>query len=548
VAAEGAIAAFPEAKSSVEAAAVTFEEKAAASSIPNLAVTLEREKTRDGFATAKATLATADQKCNVELAAILKKDSSDDEQLTKTMTAACLQFQKQAKSESALPGAQLAEWEALTTAAHEKLAAAQTQVGDSRVFLEGQLGKSGTLTVVLKDRMREYPTKQSDIVARVADIAAERDAMGEALTAAETHTAALTDDTGGYDVALFAAALAEINEADETARLAVVDLTERAVELGELYALVLTRLERTCTFKLHSTKWSWGSETYGDGTPSDMGWRDVGEAEWFATAEDAVVSSNGSDYYAGDQTEIDDKEIVCSHRMTTYEIKDGLPQDAVITEVDEDMFEDYYSSARSVADLFPDAGIIRNLTVSPFTDPEDLAEVGNPYSPVPVGVDMSLDLVIESKAKGQYEDEATEAPAPLNVPVQYVGNVEYGEWRNDGLGNRSWHWNEFALGYLLAGGFNTSPYPYSAHAPYSSWRNAGGWDCPPDQRDENGNCQRRYHGRGYYRSYYRTGSYYDGDYRSDYRAVPGRSTTSTSHSVRGAGPSARARGMGVGGK
>ncbi len=548
LAAEGAIAAFPEAKSTVESAQTSFEEKAAASPIPNLAATLEREKTRDGFATAKATLATADHKCNVELATLVKKDSDEDEQLAKTMTAACLQFVEQAKVESAQPAAQLTEWETLTAAAHDHLTVAHSTADESRAFLEGQLGRSGTLTSVLRERMQAYPTKQADITARVADIAAERDALGEALTACDAHVAALTDDTAGYDVALFAAALAEVKEADETARLAVEDLTERATELSESYSLVLTGLTRTCTFKLHATTWSWGSETYGDGTPSDAGWRAVGEAEWFATAEDTVVSSNGSDYYAGDQTEIDDKEIVCIHKMTTYEIKDGTPLDPVTTEVDEDTFEDYYSSARSVADLFPDVNVIRGLTVSEHTDPEDLAEAGNPYSPVPVGVEMSLDLTIESKAKGQYEDEASEAPAPQNVPLQYVGNTEYGEWRDDGVGNQTWYWNDFALGYLMGQGFNTTPYPYGLYAPYSTWRNAGGWDCPPDQRDEYGNCRRHYHSRGYYRSYYRTGSYYDGDLSSDSRAVPGRSSTSTSRSVRGAGPSARARGMGGGGK
>lgn len=548
LAAEQTVSALPEAKASVAQAAASFEEKAAASGVPNLAVTLEREKTRDGFSVANEALGKAEG-CVSELSAFLVNDRDDQESDVQSKTAICGGLMENAKAEAAVPGETLARWESLTTGAYERREAAQALAADGYAFYDQRLGAEGSLVPLLRDQMRLYPAKRGDITSRMLDIEGERDALRTALAAAESHVSALSDETPGYDAANFERALAEAEEADETLRSAVDDLTEKARELDESWSLVLTGLTRTCTFTLHYTEWTWHSETYGDGTAHDRGWKQVSEDEWFSTAENQVVGSSGSDYYSGTETEVDDKDIQCRHSATTHEVRNGEAGESVTADVDEDTFEDSYASARQVHDLFPDLGVIQSMTVSSRTDPEDQAEPGNPYSPLPLAVQMELSLVIETKAKGEYDDDATESPGPANVPVQYVGDPQYGEWRADDAGNQSWHWNDFALGYLLAqnSGYYLSPFPYAAFAPYGTWRNASGWDCPPEQRDRYGNCPRRYHSHGYYRSWHYSG--YDDAVERDSRAVavPGR-TGSTSRSVRGAGPSTRSRGMGGGGK
>lgn len=545
LAAEQTVAALPEAKASVAQASASFEEKAEASAVPNLAVTLEREKTRDGFSVANATLGSAEG-CVSELSAFLERDQGDQQPDVVSKTAICVQLMENAKAEAAVPGETLARWEQLTASAFERREAANALALDGYAFYDRQFGTEGSLVPLLRAQMRAYPAKSGDITARMLDVEGERDAIRGALADVEAHVSALSDETAGYDAANFERALAEAEASNETVRSAVGDLTEKARELDESWSLVLTGLERTCTFTLHHTMWEWGSETYGDGTPRDQGWQTVTEEEWFQWQDGQVSATSGSDYYSGSETEVDDKDVLCAHTSTTYEVRDGAAADAVTTEIDEETFEDYYAAARQVNDLFPDLGVIRALTVSDRTDPEDQPEPGNAYSPVPLGVHMELALVIETKAKGEYDDDATEAPGPADVPVQYVGDPQYGEWRADDVGNQSWYWNDFATGYLLAqnSGYYLSPFPYAVYAPYGSWRNAGGWDCPPEQRDSYGNCPRRYHAHGYYRSWYRN-SYDDASTGS--RAVPG-SSTATSRSVRGAGPSTRSRGMGGGGK
>jgi len=541
LAAEQTVASMNEAKASVANAERAFEERASNSPVPNLAVTMERERTREDFDAAKQSL-ERNGACMAKLAELLKLNRKRDEASLQSQTAICSQGTQNAKNSAAMPAETLERWERLTADATNERDAARTVMTEGRAFHALQFDTKGPLVTTLRERMRTYPAKQGDITSRMLDVKGELAAMEKALEATEAHVAALAKGTSEYDAANFERALAELSEANATMRAGTEDLTERAKELDESWSLVLSGLTRTCTFRLHHTKWEWGSETYSDGTPRDQGWAAVNENEWFSTAEDAVVASTGSDYYAGTQTEVDDKDIQCADTAVTYEIRNGIASDPITASIDEETFDGYYAAARSMHELFPDLGIITSMTLSKHTDPEDAPETGNPYSPIPVGVNVSAMLTIESKAKGQYEDEATESPAPQNVPVQHVGDPEYGAWGTDAAGEQYWYWNDFALGYLMAQNYNLSPYPYSAFVPYRDWRDNEGWDCQRGTRDQYGNCPRNAHAHGYYRRWYLN------DYDADgSRAVPGNAANA-SRSVRGAGPSTRSRGMGGGGK
>lgn len=90
-------------------------------------------------------------------------------------------------------------------------------------------------------------------------------------------------------------------------------------------------------------------------------------------------------------------------------------------------------------------------------------------------------MAIESKAVGQFPDEAIEEPIP--VGMDKVGNENYGEWRQDSSGNSFWHYyGQYAFISSMLDGHRYSRYDYDN---YGSWR------------------ERRYSGSGNY-GYYGT--------------------------------------------
>lgn len=78
-------------------------------------------------------------------------------------------------------------------------------------------------------------------------------------------------------------------------------------------------------------------------------------------------------------------------------------------------------------------------------------------------------MAIESKAVGQFPDEAVEEAVPLGLDK--VGNENYGQWKQDSNGNSFWHYyGQYAFFSSLLG--NNTLYSRNDYSGYNSWRSA----------------------------------------------------------------------------
>lgn len=508
-------------------ATTEYQNGLSVSNIPNLAEIATREKLTKDFEKASESLERGKRIAD-EVVQLANKNRNADEGTTKAKIADCKRTLTQVKQFASIPGEKLREWESIFANAQGRSQVATKRVEETNHEIDTNFAENGPVKLRLRTQSKAYPNKEKDLETRVDDLFKTRDEMTGFLKIVQTQTALIQRKSIETDIAMLAKALDNVEETAEIIGTALEDLKEKLEELDETYETVLVRLQKIPTFKIHLTKWDWGSETYGDGSETALGWREVSEEEWFSGryAEDAVVESSGSEFYSGSSTEVSDKEIVYRYLATTFERKNGQESAPVESEIEEELYEDYLEIARKLHSLFPDRGVIVQENSSQRHDPEDNE---------PVRQDLQVRVITELKVPGQYEEEANDSPSPDGVPLGLVGNTEYGQWR-DTDGVRMWYWHDYMLGHFHSHHtFITvwDPYPYTLYTPYSTWRREVGYgDC----YDKSG-------------TYTCRGTHTRGAYRSSYRASKGTDMSSNgSKGIRGAGPGARSRGAGGGGK
>jgi len=507
---------------------VDYDTAISASKIPNLAGITTREKLAENFNKADASMKRG-KRIASEVAELAKQNRHADEAVTKAKIANCKRTLTEVKQLASIPGERLWEWEGIFANAKPRSAVATKRVEEMNHEIDANLVGKGPVKLRVQVQSKSYPNKEKDLTARVDDIFKTKEELNGFLKTVQTQSALIEHGSAETDIVVLLNALDNVDETVEVITMALEDLKEKLEELDETYETVLIRLQKIPTFKIHLSKWNWGSEEYGDGTETALGWQDVSEDEWFSEqyAEDVVVESSGSEFYSGSSTEVSDKDIIYRYLATTFERKNGQEGEPIESEIEEELYEDYLEIVRKLHALFPDNGVIGREESSNHMDPEDNESIRQ---------DLQVRVVTEMKVPGQYEEEANDSPSPDGVPLGLVGNPEYGQWQNGMDGVQTWHWHDYMLGHFHSHHvFITywNPYPYSLYSPYSSWRREIGY----------GNCYdifgnytcRGAHTRGMYRSAYRTSR--------DTNMSP-----NSARGIRGAGPGARARGAGGGGK
>lgn len=204
-------------------------------------------------------------------------------------------------------------------------------------------------------------------------------------------------------------------------------------------------------------------------------------------------------------------------------LRDGVVQPDTVVPIDAVAFTSYLMMALGVQRTFPALDIVKTRPV-----PAATALCADRLV-------VDVDLVLEHKPNGQYDEEAARSPSPAVLGLGHVGDTTYGSWQPRDNGRTAW---QFDAMWLKA-------HPGSPeirdeeYARYSAWRFDNGFAC------------------GFDRAGARTGAPASCvDPRAGqiaesllaFCAPPPAPDPDTVVTVRGAGPRMRARGMGGGGK
>lgn len=493
------------------------------SELPNVSAIAERENLAQHTEAANAYISTAGS-CSNDVTNFLTANRRSDEEAVVVRVAECRGLFRKGKESSKKPVAIVHEWERLFKEVPTELAGAEdsARYANTRISTELQ-SPAGELGARLRMQQTRYPNKDGDLVDRISDVLGAQRKMNSDLGVVRAQARAAKGE-GSFDVAAFQTAVIGVDEASDTIDLGLDDLDGKLDELDETWSVTLVRLERTPDFQVNRIVYEWcQSCDYGGEERKDQGWSRVNEADWFQINPDVekpVAESKGWGQRNWSETFIEDKQIVYTCHATTVAEADGVRSAPERAKIDAETCWDYVELVAKMEAFFEGKVITSRNAESDTKDSED----GQPTM-----LDWTTMLVLEQKLKGQYEDDYSESPSPDGIPAGYVGNEEYGQWRDDGHGRRQWHWNEFMVGYLWGSAMHRPIY-------YGGWY--GGYH---DYRVRSG------YGRGYATngSYKSSSRYSSGSYRTAAASSRGKSGTG---SVRGAGGASRSRGMGGGGK
>ena len=478
-----------------------FEDRLASSDVPDAATLAEREGLFAAFDGLEEAL-EASTACTDGLQLLIDRDKPSENEKAIGMTRRCLTLLGAIHDQIETPLRTLERWEALLDPVNKERAQARIRGEEAQKAIVMAQG----LGPQLKNAQRTWSFKEEDLQTRFDDVVGGE----EALTG---HRDGLEN---AADVAALAKAVDGVEEIAAAALFGSEDLRKRLDTLGDTTGNVLVRLERVPQYWVRVQSWSWSSSTSGDGTVTDLGWqltnREVYEAA--IDGDGLVVEYTGSEEYGGSSTEVTDWDLAFATFATTFTRTGANRTEPVRAEIDADTFWDLYYAVEGMSGVFPDEQIVVEKLTAGFTDDD-----GIPYE-----IDMAVLLSIEQKFAGQYFDEATEVPSLDGTPLSAVGNEDFGAWEGE-----NWIFTPAFVTYWKAGdwykadsaGKFLSGYNLTEYARYRDWRREAGWG---EQYDEDGNVRPRRHRIGSYFFLSRFGS----------------------HSVRGAGPSARSRGLGGG--
>jgi len=199
---------------------------------------------------------------------------------------------------------------------------------------------------------------------------------------------------------------------------------------------------------------------------------------------------------------------------TIAQFIDGKSQGSPNRELlDDAMLFEYWTAGKKMLELFPKSDLFVVERSSSTLDDDQ----------VPTTFVVRASIALDQKFAGQYAEEMSTSPAPQGVPMNMVGNPEYGEWKtNPQSGEKEWNWSSFMVGYWTRSLLAPHPYygwgysyGYGWHGGYHDWGYSRGyWQ---GRRDARGYRQSTYSGyrRGSYRTAART------------KATTGRGSAST---------------------
>ena len=487
--------------SQIEDARVQLDQRLNSSAVPDAAELAEREGLGAAFEDLEDAV-DASRACTDGLQILLDRDKPSEGDKVIGLTRRCQTLLGAIHDQIDTPLRTLERWESLLSPENTEAAQAKIRAEDALAALATVRAMAGDLEAA----RRAHPYKAEDLQTRYDDLV-------NATPDLKAHYASLE---ASPDIATLANAIDGVEDIAAALTFGADDLGTRIATLDDTTAMVLTRLERAPQYWIRVQNWSWTSSTSGDGTMTDLGWqltnRDVYEQA--VNGDGVVLEYSGDEEYGGSSTEVTDWDIAFATFATTFTRTNDDRTEPVRAEIDPDTFWDLYFGTRGLAGVFPDEGLILEELSAGFTDDD-----GIPYE-----LDLAVLMAMEQKFAGQYFDDASEVPALDGTPLSIIGNEDFGAWESD-----VWVFTPAFLAYWKAGDWYKSAsaerfltgYSRAEYAKYAEWRRSAGWG---EQYDEDGTYLPRRFRIGSYLFLSRFGS----------------------HSVRGAGPSARSRGLGGG--
>ncbi len=469
----------------------------------------KRENLSESFDKAQADMKKAQSDVG-SLHALIKEDAYSKRQAAVTLIANIETYVENIDTLSQVPGDKLQAWIKQVKQSATDLAVAEKTLAETDVLISSNLGEGGKLSALIAAEAKQYPNKAGDLQKRVAAIIADQRSMYSTIETCRVQCGAIADPNGSFDVIMLGNALGQVDELAEGVDLQIDDLAERLGQLKETYELKVTALKMTPTFQMYYEVF----DSYSDwDTVNAKGWIKVSENVYFNTRipddgfdagsswggngnahlESLVQNASG---YTSDEEWILDKDIKYAYAATTVETINGVAAAPKTANVDEDTFYGYWEAAKQLDKMQGEGSVITKYEPS-------RRKVGRD----PVAFYMELNMVVEQKLAGQYEDETSESPSVAGgPPLGVVGDPEYGRWQNHN-GRRRWLFHDYLLLHWALSP-SRHHYYYSDYNSYHGWRRNQGYD---SHRYGSGGSRRA-------RSY-------------------GAST------LRGAGPRARGRGM-----
>ncbi len=185
-----------------------------------------------------------------------------------------------------------------------------------------------------------------------------------------------------------------------------------------------------------------------------------------------------------------------SNTATIRERKNGIELPSSSTVIDLDTLYEYYHLAKELHELFPEAGILDMKHASSVLDEQK----------VPVTFSAELQLVLEQKLEGQYEEQTSISPALLAFPLALVGLHEFGQWIGED-DESEWEWDPFWRTHWF--GVHGRYHKHKSHGFWGKARRLGVIKKYDSWKHKRGYGTSKLGDRGYYAS----NAYAAGDYK-----------------------------------
>lgn len=449
---------------------------ALSSTHPALQFAAKREGLSSSFDNAQEKLKNA-QAAAQGLQALITEDAYGKRQAATSLIASIETHVEKIETLSQVPGDRLQSWIKQVKQSATDLAAAEKTLAETDALISSNLGEGGKLATLIAAQSAQYPNKKEDLQKRVVAIMTDQRQMYSSIESCRTQCGAITDPQGNFDVVVLGNSLDKVDDLAEGIDLQIDDLADRLGQLKETYELRVTALKMTPTFQMYyevyDSRYDWDKVRA-------SGWITVAESTYFNTSipgdgwyvghmlngdsrlEEKVEQASG---YARDEEWILDKDIKFKYQATTIETVNGVAAATKTASVDEDTFYGYWEAAKKLDDMQGKGSVIAKY------EPSRRMVGGEP-----VAFTMALNMVVEQKLAGQYEDETSESPSVAGgPPLGAVGNEEYGRWENHS-GRRRWRFHDYLLLHWALSPTRHHHYYYSDWNGYNSWRGRQGYD------------------------------------------------------------------------
>lgn len=511
-------------KSHIDGSVAKYQRFTQSDEYADYTVYAERENWSGAIADALRLSKEADAKY-LEVQALLKKNDEEDATALRLKMQSVEKSLADAKAAARKPMDRVAFLKEVRETAPERVAAAKKNLRSiEQIVLD--------MDADAKAAIAKHPNQVKKIEQMNAQFPAKQKLASDRLTQVEAQLSLLLKKEFA-DLAVIGDGTAKISELNDSAKKDAATMREKLAQLDRSYSVILQDMKVRCFVSIGRTSWDdyddWPTEhnyTYPTREVSEDVFEEVDDAP------DTIATYRRG--FGGENTQVHMDNVAWNAlSINSTESWPTRADDEAEFWVADGTECKYYHRYTEVNG--------HNVTEGDWkeVDWEDFEE----------NLD-NLGMTIQSKPYGAFEDETMYAAVPAGM--EYVGNEQYGEWKEDSEGNSFW---EFYGKYA----FMRSMF-MPAHGGYHYYYYSE-WD------DWNSNYRRN--GRGYYGSgtrtygsYGSTGTRYSTssswnksgglngyrDTAKDARVNRGKGGAGARGSVRGAGSASRGRGPGGGGK